>query len=174
MTEKFRRALTWPSLALSAALLLGGCASPSLHQPTQPDDANSPYWSGRMALQVDSDNSAPNQSFSAAFELQGSAENGSLQLLSPLGSVVAKLQWTTDQATLTQGDEVKSSTSLTALVQEVLGNDIPVAVLFDWLAGRDASLPGWTVDLSRLAEGRLTAHRSSPPPAASLRVVLDQ
>ena len=175
MTEQFQRSLTWSGFALSVALVLAGCASQPPHQPpVLQADANVKSWSGRMALQVDSDYSTPNQSFSAAFELQGSAENGSLLLLSPLGSVVAKLQWSPGQAMLTQGDEVKSSTSLAALVQEVSGNDIPIAELFDWLAGRDVRSPGWTVDLSRIDEGRLSAHRSSPLPAASLRVVLEQ
>ncbi len=54
------------------------------------------------------------------------------------------------------------------------GSDIPVAALFDWLQGKATTVSGWQTDLSRIADGRLRAERYSPPPEASLRIVLDQ
>jgi outer membrane lipoprotein LolB len=55
----------------------------------------------------------------------------------------------------------------------VTGTPLPIAALFDWLQGRATEVPGWHVDLSQVAQGRLRAQRTSPPPAADLRVAFD-
>jgi outer membrane lipoprotein LolB len=49
-----------------------------------------------MALQVQD---AQQQSFSAGFELQGQPESGTLLVFNPLGSIMARLQWTRGGAT---------------------------------------------------------------------------
>ena len=168
-------ALGWCGAAcvvLAVAMGLGGCATSVDHSARQAVDRTA-YWSGRMALQLEGDFNTASQSFSATFELHGSALSGSLVLFNPLGSVVAKLQWDAVQALLVQGGNIKSSDSLTSLVQELTGSEIPVAALFDWLQGRSAMVDGWTADLSRMAEGRLSARRDTPLPVTSLRVVLD-
>jgi outer membrane lipoprotein LolB len=51
---------------------------------------------------------------------------------------------------------------------------LPIAALFDWLAGRPAEVPGWQADLSGHAQGRLLAQRSLPAPVAVLRIVLER
>lgn len=126
-----------------------------------------------MGLQV-LDPMAQDQSFSASFQLQGSPEQGSLDVFSPLGSQIAKLQWQQGAAWLQQGDRVTQSESLEDLLRLSLGTVLPVHALFSWLQGDNASAAGWTVDLSRHAEGRITAQRTAPPPQATLRVVLQQ
>ncbi|MBI1625934.1 lipoprotein insertase outer membrane protein LolB [Comamonas suwonensis] len=160
---------TWLTLMMSGALLTG-CALPE-RQLTPDATATSQHWSGRMALQVQD---SQQQSFSAGFELQGRPENGTLLVFNPLGSIIARLQWTTAGATLQQGEQITTSDSLPELITRLTGNDIPVAALFDWLQGKDTTVTGWQTDLSRIGEGRLRADRSSPPPEASLRIVLDQ
>jgi outer membrane lipoprotein LolB len=55
----------------------------------------------------------------------------------------------------------------------VTGAALPVAALFDWLAGRAADVAGWQVDLSLREQGRLSARRDTPRPGAELRLVLD-
>lgn len=162
----------WPALALCAGLL-AGCAQPPRQLPTE-DAATSTgnhHWSGRMALQVQD---SQQQSFSAGFELQGKPERGTLLVFNPLGSILARLQWTQTEATLQQGERITTSASLPELITQMTGSNIPVAALFDWLQGKDTAVSGWQTDLSRISEGRLRAERSSPPPEASLRVVLDQ
>lgn len=126
-----------------------------------------------MGLQVH-DASTQEQSFSASFHLQGSPEYGSLDVFNPFGSQIAKLQWQPDGATLQQGEHLTYSDSLQDLLRQSLGTALPVQALFSWLQGRDASAPGWRVDLSRHAEGRITAQRFTPLPQATLRVVLQQ
>jgi outer membrane lipoprotein LolB len=152
--------------ALGLAVLLGGCATPQRPAGPVPD-----RWAGRLALQVEDQ---PSQSFSAGFELQGSPTTGELSLISPLGSTLALIQWTPARATLTAQSRTTEFESLDALLAKVAGAPIPVRALFDWLAGRPATVPGWEADLSGAADGRISARRMEPPPKADLRIVLEQ
>lgn len=153
-----------------AALALSGCSAPPALQSLQ---GQGQAWSGRMGLQVH-DPLAQEQSFSASFHLQGSPEQGSLDIFNPLGSQIAKLQWQPGSALLQQGNQLTPSDSLQELLRLSLGTALPVQALFSWLKGQAASAEGWQVDLSRHSEGRITAQRLSPPPQATLRVVLQQ
>ncbi|WP_295551657.1 lipoprotein insertase outer membrane protein LolB [Limnohabitans sp. Rim8] len=154
------------ALALTSALLVAGCATPRL----SPVDANA-YWSGRMAIRVLKD---PPESLSAGFELQGSAKAGEMVLLSPIGTTLARLDWTPQGAHLAQGQQQVSSPSLQKLGARLTGTELPIAALFEWLAGRPAEAPGWQVDLSAHAQGRISAERREPSPGAVLRIALDR
>lgn len=166
MTGRRRRAAL---LALVATVLIAGCAHPT--RATAPIDPKTGPWTGRLALQVQDQ---PGQSFSAGFELRGQAATGELTLLNPLGGAVAQLSWTPGSATLTSNGQTRQFESVDALVAAATGSSIPVAALFDWLAGVNTPVPGWQADLSQLPQGRLRAQRMEPPPVADLRVVLDQ
>lgn len=154
---------------LCAGFLLAGCNTPPYQSAQQSSAAH--LWSGRLGLQVD-DLAAQAQSFSASFQLQGSAQQGSLDIYSPLGSQVARLEWQPGAAQLRQGNQVTDSASLPELLQLSLGTALPIEALFSWLQGIPAQAPGWQVDLKRHAQGRITAQRTTPLPQASLRVVL--
>jgi outer membrane lipoprotein LolB len=162
--NKVRR-VTLSALLLGVTLLVG-CAAPSRQEP-----ADAAFWSGRMGLQIQSQ---PAQSLSAAFELKGSAERGTLLLLSPIGSTLAQLRWTPQTAELNQGGRKWSSRSLDELSTQLTGTALPVAALFDWLAGQATTPVGWQVDLSQLAQGRIQAERQSPTPAVQFKVVLER
>lgn len=153
-------------LTLAMALFVAGCASPRLVSV----DANA-YWSGRMAIQVMKD---PPESLSASFELQGSARAGEMILLSPIGTSLAKLTWTPQLASLEQGSQRVEGSSLQSLGTRLTGTELPITALFEWLAGRSADAPGWQVDLSSHAQGRIAAERRLPAPATVLRIVLDR
>jgi outer membrane lipoprotein LolB len=153
------------SLLAFLALLLAGCAQP---QPT-PANSQRTLWTGRLALQVEEQAS---QSFSASFELSGSAQQGQFVLLNPLGNTIARIQWNAGHAEITTGQNTRESESLDALLQDVLGTDIPVAALFSWLEGTQVAAVGWQADLSAIAAGRLVAQRHTPTPQATLRIVL--
>jgi outer membrane lipoprotein LolB len=131
----------------------------------------SAYWSGRLALQLQSE---PPEQWSAGFELQGSAQEGELLLFSPIGTTLARLSWTPQAARLEQGGQVTQGDNLSSLSERLRGTALPVAALFEWLAGRPADAPGWQADLSGHAQGQLVAQRSWPAPAAVLRIVLDR
>ena len=129
-------------------------------------------WSGRISLQVQSE---PAQSFSASFELKGKPEQGELSLISPLGSVLGVLRWSPGEAVLDSGNgKVQRFSSVDELMAQATGAAVPVAALFAWLQGEPASASGWSADLSRHQEGRISAKRTQPAPQADLRVVLDQ
>lgn len=145
---------------------LSGCA-----QPPRTAEADTRQWSGRLALQIEGQAA---QSFSAGFELQGSAEQGALTLYTPLGGVVARLQWEPGRALLQSGSNTQSAASLDGLLEQATGAPIPVAALFAWLAGEHAPAQGWQADLSGLDQGRLVAQRHTPEPRATLRIALER
>ena len=166
MTSRAARRRVWLSLCSLGMLTLAGCATP------RPKSASAAaFWSGRLALQL---NSTPPQNWSASFELQGSAEQGEMTLLSPIGTTLARLSWTPQEALLEQGQEKIKSRNLRSLSQHLTGTVLPIPALFAWLAGQAADAPGWQVDLSAHPEGRTTARRSSPSPEAVLRILIDR
>jgi outer membrane lipoprotein LolB len=148
---------------LATTALLSACATP--RPVALPGEE---VWTGRLALQVDS---APPESFSAGFNLRGAPAAGELQLVSPLGNTLATVVWTPQSAELRQGGRVTRRGSLDELTTELSGTAVPVTALFGWLRGEQGEVPGWQADLSRQAEGRITARRSAPLPTAELRVV---
>lgn len=152
------------AVGLGTALLLG-CATPP------PPAAEGRAWSGRLALAVDD---ARQTALSAGFDLRGSPRAGELILLSPVGLTLARLSWAPGEAVLRAGGEEQRFDSLQALASAATGTELPLAALFDWLDGRPTPVPGWEVDLSGLAQGRLLATRASPPPAARLRLALER
>ena len=166
MTPHVLQRRAWLSVCGLGLLALTGCATPR----PKPTDTES-FWSGRLALQLQS---TPPRNWSASFELQGSAEQGQMTLLSPIGTTLARLSWTPQAALLEQGQDKTESSSLQSLSQRLTGTDLPLAALFEWLAGKAADAPGWQVDLSAHPEGRLSARRSTPAPEAVLRIVLDR
>lgn len=160
-----RRAFRW-SWLLALALLLAACATPP-HTPTPPGVQS---WSGRLALNIEGQ---ANRSFSAGFELKGAPEQGQLTLTNPLGGIAAVLEWAPGVATLRTGGSTREFASIEDVAQEVTGAPIPVAALFDWLQGKPTPVAGWQPDVSEIADGRLRARRTDPPPAADLRLVLE-
>src|SRR5687768_10237381 len=89
-------------LAAFALALLAGCASPP--RTAGPADPVTGPWSGRLALQVEDQAS---QSFSASFELKGTARSGELALFSPLGGTLAVLAWQPGVATLNANGQAR-------------------------------------------------------------------
>ncbi|MDB5857261.1 MAG: lolB [Ramlibacter sp.] len=158
------RAWRWLGLALLLAVL-AGCATP--RRAEAPPGVQ--VWSGRLALNVDGA-----QPFSAGFELKGEPATGELTLFNPLGGTAGVLTWAPGSATLRTGRETRQFDSLEALAKEVTGTPLPIAALFDWLQGRATDVPGWQVDVSQVAQGRLRAQRTAPPPAADLRVAFER
>jgi len=154
---------------LAGAIMLAGCATPP--RTAAPAGAEGGPWSGRLALQVEDNQS---QSFSAGFELKGSAQAGELTLFNPLGGTLAVLAWGPGSATLRNNGQTREFDSVDALVAHATGSAIPVAALFDWLRGTNTPVAGWQADLSQLGQGRLRAQRLQPTPPADLRVVLER
>jgi outer membrane lipoprotein LolB len=168
-----RRRLLWAA-ASALATLLSACITtrPARRQGEQD-------ISGRLALRVDAFGSAPAQSLSAGFVLQGSSQAGRLSLSGPLGILLVLVQWSAEQAVLRTQDDEHTFANLDALTQHLLGQSLPIAALFEWLRGQPwaeapstpSSAPspagfsqlGWQVDTSRSQAGLLIAERAEPP-----------
>lgn len=163
-----RRALCQAGLYALSSVWLVGCAQPQRRSAHTPSTGP---WSGRIHLRVD-DPDAP-RSFAAHFDLQGSADNGRLELSTPLGTLLARLQWSVGEASIETAQERRSAATLSALLREVTGEALPIDALFDWLSGVPTLACGWQADLQQLDEGRLSATRTQPPPAAMLRILLN-
>ena len=151
---------------LVTAALLGGCVA-------APKSISAPgidSWNGRLALSVDSE---PPQSYSAGFDLRGSPQAGELLLVTPLGTTLATFTWAPGRAEMIQGDRSTQRTSLEELSTDLGGTPLPVAALFSWLQGQPVQADGWQADLSRHAEGRITARRLQPAPSAELRLIFE-
>lgn len=152
--------------ALLLGLMLAACAGMA------PRPATGDLLAGRLSIQVEGDAA---RSFSAAFELEGSAREGRLVLTTPLGTQVASADWSAGRARLQSKDGERVYADLDSLAADALGEPVPLAALFDWLRGRPwagaSSVPagagfvqlGWTVDVSRQADGRIEARRAAEP-----------
>ncbi len=163
-----RRRLCLALPAAAAAALLGACATPLTSRPTAADAG---FWSGRIAIRVTGDAS---QSFSGDFELQGQPSEGQLTLTSPLGTTLARMDWTPQRARLQRGPREEFYPSVEELVLRGTGVALPLTALFEWLQGRPAAASGWEPDLGLFSEGRITARRTDPAPLVELRVLLSR
>ena len=154
-------------LGLTSLLCLASCAPNPVVRQTE-------VWEGRLALTVPSPGTAPSgaqdQNYFAGFELTGHAQNGQMRLLSPLGQTLAQLRWSPTGAQLQQGDVLRDFDSVQAMSEALTGQALPLPTFFDWLEGRPGQAPGWVVDLSERAAGKITARRLTPP--ALLKVIL--
>lgn len=163
------------------AALLTACASaPPAPEPTPPART---AWSGRLALRTEGDRA---QSISARFDLQGSARQGRLDLSTPLGTTLMQAHWAPGVAILTLPDGDRRYDTMDALTADVLGEALPVASMFDWLAGQPAPgqafetgeggflQAGWWVETRERPAGRLRLERRDPSPPVILRLVFDR
>ena len=165
------------ALGLSA---LAGCAA---LPPPEPG-----LVSGRLALQVEATAQRPAQSLNAGFELRGNAEQGELQLSTPLGTTLAAVHWGPGEARWVTPQGERRFEDLDALSREAFGESLPLRALPDWLQGRpwpgagDPARPlqpgpgfeqlGWRIDLARFGDGQWLAWREAPP-AVRLRIQKD-
>jgi outer membrane lipoprotein LolB len=170
--------------ALSVALL-SGCAN--LQRPGAAPATD--QLGGRLTIRVEGTEGAAARALSASFELQGNARQGSLNLSTPLGTVLAQARWSASEVVLATPQGERNFSDLDALTREVLGESVPVVALFDWLRGRpwpgarsEALVPatepgfqqlGWAVSLAHFDEAWVAARREQAPPV-SVRVKLDR
>ena len=174
---------------VALALLLQACVT---HPPPLPGHV----WSGKLGVRTDAAPDQPARSMSGTFELSGNASSGQLVLTSPIGTTIARARWSDPVGT--QGGPSKIEleadggtthyATLEDMMQHAIGDQLPLAAMFDWLDGRPwPAAPvqrgadgssfdqlGWHVDLSQLAGNRLIdAQRPQPAPALHVRVKLD-
>lgn len=174
-----------PARQTAAPVALHGAAG----DPSPTDAPLTRAFSGKLSVQVPPlPGQRVAQGGSGSFELMGDAAVGQLELSTPTGSLLARVRWTPTSVSLEQPKEERSYDNLDALTLELLGESVPVAALFDWLAGRPwagaGSTPlgapltgfaqlGWRVETDRLGDGILVASQLGGR-AATLRVRLSR
>jgi outer membrane lipoprotein LolB len=170
---------------LLVAALLAGCMS----VPKSGERLAGDSLSGRLSVRVDGVGGAEPRSLSAAFELEGDAQIGRLNLATPLGTLLAQARWAPGQVLLVTPQRETKFADLDSLTAEVLGESLPVGAMFDWLRGRPwpgaisvASAPpaepgfqqlGWVVSLASFDEALVLARRERAP-AVTVRAKLDR
>lgn len=152
-----------------AIFFIAGCAHYT--PPGARNNADISVWEGRLLVQVGG--SVP-QSLSASFTLHGNPDTGSLTLYTPLGTTAAHATWDALGARLQTPEQVYTAATLAELTRHLTGAELPITSLFDWLHGLNTVTPGWTVDLSKLAQGRLQAQRIDGDTPTQLRLVLER
>ncbi len=175
-------------LAACALLLAVGCAS------LAPAPGGRSY-SGRFALRVEAADGRRDAS-SGRFALAIDGGTVILDLASPLGTTLARVQADAQGATLTVradgGVRITRGADAAQLAAQVLGWPLPIAGLPDWIEGRPAPgagstadggdafhQDGWTVRVDeRDPRGRVRRLGMSRPaagagPAVDLRIVVE-
>jgi outer membrane lipoprotein LolB len=129
--------------AALAALLLAGCATTSV--PRAPFSAAAPGGAlelhGRLSVKY-TQNGEP-KSMSGKFDWKQTPQRTDVALSSPIGSTIATIAVTPDQAVLTEsGKPPRSAPDIDTLSARILGWSLPVAGLRDWLQGQATDAGG--------------------------------
>ncbi len=125
----------------------------------------------------------------AAFELEGDARVGRLNLTTPLGTTLAQVSWSPGRAMLVTPQEQTPYADLDSLTEKLLGERVPVGALFDWLRGHpwpaapsEMNLApagpgfrqlGWDVNLTSFNDALVLARRDQAP-VVTVRAKLDR
>jgi outer membrane lipoprotein LolB len=175
--------------ALACAALAAGCATP----PPAPPERS---YSGRFAATAA--RGAERQSVSGRFSVVVQGTRQVIELATPIGTTVARVEIAPGRATATGPSlETVSGADADALVQQVLGWRLPVTGLADWLDGRpDPARPsrwqnegtepqfvqdGWIITIEeRSGAGerprrlRLERPERAPDPEVTVRLIVDE
>ncbi len=120
------------ALALLGLLLLGGCATPSLRLPAATDAQNTPaafHLNGRIGVQHDG------QGFSGNLSWRHNADEDEIQLRSPLGQTVARIQRSAKGVTMDTAEGHYTAQSPAELTEQVLGWRLPLEGMQYWVLG---------------------------------------
>lgn len=146
---------------------------------------------GQLSIKLQAFEDHAAKGVSLGFFFQGTPKQGQLDLMTPLGSQVARLHWTPGHATLLSTDRAEQEfDSLDELSQQVLGEALPLPALMAWLNGHPSpDLPpatiidehtfeqnGWRIGTAELAAGKLTADRPATDAirGVTIRIRLDR
>jgi outer membrane lipoprotein LolB len=145
---------------------------------------------GQMSLKLEAFGDQPAKGLSLGFFFHGRAQAGELEFMTLMGSQVAQLRWSPQEAELTDSNGPHRYPSLADLSEAALGEALPLDTLIHWMQGHaDPALPvhigtepdtfeqlGWLIDTRQLDEKKLSATRapSSQLRGARIKVYLDR
>lgn len=140
-----------PRLLLLLTLLLAGCATApvALQRPAQSD---APFaFNGRVAVKQGE------QRESAGVRWVHRADEDEILLLAPLGQTVARIHRDADAVTLDASGSHYVAQDMEALMQEVLGWQLPLSGLRYWVTA--LPVPDDEVDIEHDAKGQVSVLR---------------
>ena len=111
--------------------VLAGCST------LPPTPASQVVWSGRFAIEGE-----PNlEPTSGRFTLERNGEQRKLDLISPLGQILARVEIDSQGATLKHADgRIEAAPDSTSLLERALGWRLPVEQISNWLDGTIAGV----------------------------------
>lgn len=134
-----------------------------------------PPISGRIAVRIQRDSNKPSEGGTSQFELQGDAQLGSLQLISPIGIPIAHAQWNQTGIEIKTIRETRQFSHIDELSQLWFKQPLPMAAFLTWLRGlpwSDAPHQateqgfeqlGWRISNQHYSKGKLEMHRAPQP-----------
>lgn len=135
-------------LLLGCLVFLAGCAGlPVPEQRAQSATSDAFVLDGRVAVRYDGDG------HSAGVRWHHAPESDEVLLLNPLGQTAARVYRDREGAVLEDGSSARRATDVAALMQEVLGWQLPLDGLQRWVLGQTA--PGDWQAMERDTAGRL-------------------
>lgn len=151
-------------------------ATPSLlntmQQPTAGSPVQLPPISGRIAVRIQRDSNKPSEGANSQFELQGDAQLGSLQLISPIGIPIAYAKWNQTGIEIKTLRETRQFSHIDELSQLWFKQPLPMAAFLTWLRGlpwSDAPHQateqgfeqlGWRISNQHYGQGKLELYRA--------------
>lgn len=145
---------------------------------------------GQLSVKLQAFRGLDAKGVSMGFFFNGGPQGGQLDLMTPMGSQVARVHWTPTQAWLQTDQGERHFDTLGELSADVLGEPLPLAALMNWVQGRpDPDLPaavnitpysfeqsGWQIDTTDIGIGRLNAQRPASPAlrGITVRIRLDR
>ncbi len=189
-----------------ASLMMTLAACASLEPASQPsasssNAAASERWSGRFSAIIDNPSAnPPRESVSGRFELAQDSNTTLLDLISPLGQVLARVSLKPGEARIESADRGSfTATDAEALTEQVLGWRIPIQHLPRWFQGvaipvadsrhvfdrqnrlASAEVAGWTLQVrEQFSDGRPRRldldwkdGRSNTAVTITLRLIID-
>ena len=128
--------------AVAAAFLLAGCATTSVPRaPAGAVSADAVELHGRLSVKY-TQNGEP-KSMSGKFDWKQTPQRTDVALMSPVGSTIATIAVTPQEAVLTEsGKPPRSAPDIDTLSARILGWSLPVAGLRDWLQGQATAADG--------------------------------
>lgn len=162
--------------ALTLPLLTGCQTAPQPMIPLPPvDQAATQQWQGHFSIKLGPWGTQGTEGQSFTFYLQSTTKTGQLDLMTPLGTQLAQVNWNPQGTRIHSSEGSQQFASLKDMSEQLLGEDVPLQALPHWLQGMPSpDLPsaqisadhtgfeqaGWTIEAHGLLNGKLQATRN--------------
>ena len=190
-----RLALLGLACALSACSHLAAVPHPSTDAPGSAASGTNEApprlaLQGQLSIKLLAWQDLPAKGLSLGFFFSGHTDQGLLDLMTPLGTLMAQVGWHAEEAWVVSQEGRQTYADLDELSRQTLGEALPLRSLVHWMQGQpDPAQPstpdaqpgvfeqaGWRIDTRELGEQRIQATRSASAQqrAIHIKVYLDR